>query len=87
MNLWNPDGAVIDLPDEWCLTRRGWMRVDYVAEMIRTVAESSDIPTESYESVFMLTTSSVAGQAEVGEISADEAKAMVASIEGFFLRQ
>lgn len=87
MNLWQKSGAAITIPDEWCLTRRGWMRVDDVASMIRIVGEASDIPVEDYETVFMLTTSGVAGDAEMGKISEDAANAMIASIEGFFLRQ
>ncbi len=55
--------------------------------MIRTVAESGDIPVENYEKVFRLVTSSVAGEAEMGAITEDEAEAMIASIEGFFIRQ
>lgn len=88
MNLWVKGGAAITIPDEWCLTNeRGWMRVDDVASMIRNVGEASDIPLKDYEAVFMLTTSSVAGEAEMGEISEEAAEAMIASIEGFFIRQ
>ncbi len=88
MNLWQKSGAAITIPDEWCLTNeRGWMRVDDVAALIRIVGEASDIPMEDYEAVFMLTTSSVAADAEMGRISEDDAKAMIASIEGFFIRQ
>ncbi len=88
MNLWQKSGAAITIPDEWCLTNeRGWMRVDDVAAMIRIVGEASDIPVEDYEKVFMLTTSGVAGAAEMGEISMDAADAMIASIEGYFIRQ
>lgn len=79
----------MSLPDEWCLTsERGWMRVDDVASMIREVAESSDMEVEAYEEVFQLAiTDGVAEQYSVGDISEDAAQAMIASIEGFFIRQ
>ncbi len=89
MTFWNPDGAAITIPDEWCLTdERGWMRVDDVAALIRIVAESSDIDAKAYEQVFQLSlTDGVAEQYSVGDISEDDTKAMIASIEGFFIRQ
>ena len=88
MSLWNKGGAVISLPDQWCLTKdRGWIRVDDVASMIRTVAASNDMPMESFEEVFALVSSTVAGEAEMGGITEDEAQAMIQSIEGFFLKQ
>ena len=87
--MWNPSGSVITIPDEWCLTdERGWMRVDDVATLIRIVAESSDIPAEDYEAAFQLSlTDGVAEQYSTGDISEDAANVMIASIEGFFIRQ
>ena len=76
------------MPEVWCLTReRGWIRVDDVAALIRSVAEqNADISVADYESVFRLTMSSLAGSAETGDISEDVAEAMVEQIKVFFIR-
>lgn len=79
----------IPLPEVWCLTRkRGWIRVDDVAVLIRSVAEKSrTISVEDYEKVFQLTSSSLAASFEMGEISEELASAMVEQIRGFFIKQ
>ncbi len=77
------------MPDVWCLTKeRGWIRVDDVAAMIRSVAEKSrTISVEDYEKVFQLTSSSLAASYEVGDISEALATAMVEHIREFFIKR
>ena len=79
----------LSMPEVWCLTKkRGWIRVDDVAALIRSVAEKSrTISVEDYENVFQLTSSSLAASVEMGEISEQLASAMVEQIRGFFIRQ
>ncbi len=90
ISFWSAATAeTLPLPEVWCLTKkRGWIRVDDVAALIRSVAEkAATIPVEDYEKVFQLTESSLAASFEVGDISEQQATAMVEQIRGIFIKQ
>jgi hypothetical protein len=82
LSLWTAGPTKITEPDEWCYTKDGWRRTDFIAELIRDAAEKTGIDTEQYEWYFQLS-----APIKRGMVTTQQAKEIINSVEGFFVRQ